>query len=190
MTEKRWVEREAAHDSSGAAIDVAGLVMAGRAVHEGRRARPAHERIDASDLLRAAMERGIELRLDRCVPPTSAPHSVVTCARRVLQLAIDAFGPPTSRRVGVHLCGIADQVAIQVTALDRHSHRRLLASESGQHVLAELSLWFAAFSPLYSFQRVRHDRANIAAVLPFDCSAPWALPTCSSLRLGPSHPGL
>ena len=92
MTDDRWVERQAAHQPSDAAIDVGALAMAGRAVHEGRRAHPAHEGIDASDLFKAAMERGVELRLDRCVPPASAPHSVVTCARRVLQLAIDAFG--------------------------------------------------------------------------------------------------
>ena len=61
MTEKRWVERQAAHHSSGAAIDVGELVMAGRAVHEGRRARPALEEFDASDLLRAAIERGIDI---------------------------------------------------------------------------------------------------------------------------------
>ena len=184
MSEDPWVEGRAERHPNDSRIEVGSLVTVGRAVHERRRAIPPQERLDPSELFTAAQERGVELRLDRCVTPTSAPRSVVTCARRVLQLALDAFGPPISKRISVHLCGISGQIAVQVTALDRHSNRRLLASESGDRALADLSLWLAAFSPLSSMEPVRHDRARVAAVVPFDCSSPWALPTCSSLRLG------
>ena len=57
-------------------------------------------------------------------------------------------------------------------------------TERGQRAVAEVSVWLGAFSPLYSVEPLRRGRANIAASLPFDCGAPWALPKCSRLHFG------
>jgi hypothetical protein len=108
----------------------------------------------------------------------------VTCARRVLDVAFAVLGPPVSERLDVHVCHMVGQLGVQVTALDRRSFARLLASDPGQRAVTELSVWFGAFSPLFSIEPLRRGRANIAAVLPFDCGAPWALPTCSRLQFG------
>ncbi len=170
--------------AAGGEVNLVQLVTAGSAVHESRRRWPVCQMLDVSDLVVEARRHGVEVRLDRCGNPKAAPPSVVTCARRVLELALTALGPPVSHRIDVHLCGIVGQIGIQVTALDRRSHRRLVATETGQRSLAELALWWAAFSPLFSLEPLRRDRANVAAVLPFDCGTRWALPKCSRLHAG------
>jgi hypothetical protein len=102
----------------------------------------------------------------------------------VLHVALAALGPPVSKRLDVHLCHIVGQLGVQVTAVDRHSFARLRAMDCGQRAVAELAVWFGAFSPLFSFEPLRGDRANIAAILPFDSGATWALPKCSHLQFG------
>ena len=184
MTDDHSSEAETTGPDGDVAIDLTRLAAARRGPHESRRKLSTYERMDPSDLLDAARHRGLRLRLSQCGPPEPTPRSIVTCARRVLQIALEVLVPPTSRQVDIHLCGIAGQIGIQLTAADRHSHSRLMASESGRRGLEELSLWLAAFSPVFSIEPRRRDRVNIAAVLPFDTSAPWAVPKCSALHVG------
>jgi hypothetical protein len=184
MTDDNSSEAETTRPPGDVAIDLMHLAAAARGPHERRRKLSTYARMDPSDLLDAARQRGLRIRLHQCGPPKPAPRSVVTCARRVLQLALEALAPPTSRQVDIHLCGIVGQIGIQLTATERHSHARLVASESGRRALEDVSLWLAAFSPLFSVEPLRRDRVNIAAVLPFDASSPWALPKCSALHVG------
>jgi hypothetical protein len=140
--------------------------------------------MDVSDLLLQACRRDLKVQFDRCCESKPAPPSLINCARRVLDVALAALGPPVSNRVDVHVCHIVGQLRIQITAGDRHSFARLLATNHSQRALAELSVWLGAFSPLYSLEPLRRDRANIAAILPFDFGATWALPKCSQLHFG------
>jgi hypothetical protein len=183
MTDDHSSEADSTRPDGDVAVDLTRLAAARRGPHESRRKLSTYERMDPSDLLDAARDRGLRLRLSQCGPPKPAPRSVVTCARRLLQIALDVLVPPTSRQVDIHLCGIVGQIGIQLTAPDRHSHSRLIASEPGRRALEELSLWLAAFSPLFSIEPLRRDRVNIAAVLPFDASAPWAVPKCRALHV-------
>jgi len=184
MTDDRRPDEDSPPRSSDVVLDLDRLGEAGRAVHERRRRHPVYRQIDVSDLLREASQGDVTLRFDRCCESKPAPPSVVTCARRVLDVAVAALGPPVSTRIDVHVCHLVGQLGLQVTALDRHSFARLLATERSQQAIAELSVWLGAFSPLYSLERLRRDRANLAAILPFDCGAPWALPKCSRLHFG------
>ena len=139
----------------------------------------AYREVDVTDLLLNAGDAVV--RYHSCCEPTPAPPSVVTCARRIFEVALVALRPPVSKRIGVHVCHISDQVGFQVTALDRRSFGRLIASDEGQRALAEIVTWSGAFSSTFSQQPVRRGRANLALVIPFD---PRALPQWGQLRPG------
>jgi len=184
MTDDRQPDTDMPSCPGELVVDLDRLNRADRAVHERRRRSPVYRDVDVSDLLVDASQRHVRLRLELCCESSPAPLSVVSCARRVLDVALVALGPPVSRRLDVHMCHLAGQLGVQVTALDRRSFTRLLATDHGRQALAELSVWFSAFSPLFSLEPLGRDRANVAAVLPFDCGAPWALPACSRLQFG------
>ena len=154
-------------------MDLAQLGDAGRAAHERRRRSPVYHEMDVSDLLPDACQRDVKVRFDRCCEPTRAPLAVVTCARRVLAVALVALGPPVSKRLDVHVCHIAGQLGVQVTAVDRRSSARLLAMDSGRRSIVELGVWLGVFS-----RSVRWSRCGaIGRISP---------PSCPSI---PTHPG-
>jgi hypothetical protein len=154
----------------------------GRARSERRWRIPIHRAVDFSDLLDDATGRGAEVHYHRCCEPNAAPPSVVTCARRILEIALAALRPPVSGRIDIHVCHFIGQLGLQVTALDRHSFGRLVARDEGEQAVAELVSWFRAFSPVFSLEPLRRDRANIAAIIAFDPRASWARP--QHLRFG------
>jgi hypothetical protein len=159
------------------------LADAGRAAPERRRRLTAYRPFDVSDILEAAVSRGIEIRVGRCAAAKPAPSAVVTAGRRVLDTAIQLLGPPVSSRLDVHICDTVGQLALQVTARDRHSFARLQAQEQSPEAWIELSAWLSAFSPLFSVAPVRRGRANIAAILAFDFATSWASPKCGRLHI-------
>ena len=93
-----------------------------------------YREVDVTDLLLDAGESVV--RFHSCCAPTPAPPSVVTCARRIFEVALVAFRPPVSERIDVHVCHISGQVGFQMTALDRRSFGRLMAADDGQGALA------------------------------------------------------
>ena len=144
---------------------------------------PDHREVDVSDLLTDARNAGARICYYSCADPKPAPPSVVTCIRRIVELALIAFQPPVTRRIDVYVCHEPGQLTVQVTAQDRHSFARLVKADEGQRVLAEMENWSRAFSSTFSLQPVRRDRANIVMILPFDPGS-RALPQSGHLRLG------
>jgi hypothetical protein len=158
-----------------------------RAASERRCRVPVPRHADLADLI-ADASPGVELRFRSCCGPTPAPPSVVTCIRRVLEVALLALRPPVSRGIDVHLCQFDCQLGLQVTAHDRRSFGRLRAADGRQSDMVEISNWLRAFSPLYSLKSLERGRANIAVIIPFDPKASWALPNSGHLRFGKSRP--
>jgi hypothetical protein len=183
MNDDPHSDEDVAAAGSGVTIDVRQLAALGRAAHERRRMTPAYGFLDLSDLVDEARRAGIEFRLERCGDPRPAPRSIVTCARRVVEIAVRSFEPPVTKRVDIHVCHAPGQIGLQVTASERRSYTRLRASGRGEATLNELSIWLGAFSPLYSLEPRRRDRANVAAMLPFESGSPWALLGCSHVQL-------
>jgi hypothetical protein len=177
-------DAEARCEAPESAVGLGGLAQLGPGVPERRRRMSVYEHPHVADLLQAASRSGIEVHAEQCCESRPAPAAVVTCARRVLTVAFAAFSPPVSKRVDLHLCHIAGQIGLQVTARDRRSFSRLQAMDGAEAAWAELLMLFVAFSPVFCLEPLRGDRASIAAILPFDPAASWGLPKCSHLRFG------
>ncbi len=134
---------------------------------ETRHRMPVYLNLDLADVVAGLETPPSDLRVAGFGSPAAAPPAVVTCVRRLLELALAGFGPPVTDRVDVRLGFLGAQLGLRVVAADRHSFSRMMRIEERVRAVEEITTWCRAFSGVYSMDPLRGGRANVAAVIPF-----------------------